>query len=191
MNTLTEANRDISKSAAGGMALAPAVGSLIRILNPVNTVILKVCRIGMVGTLFWIFLIVCLNVFFRYVLNNALVWAEEIAKFSMVWLCFLGSPVVLHAGGHVAIETLPDRCSGHKKSLLIVLGQIILLSIMGLLLVKGIELSLNALPQHSTAVPWLSIFWVYLAMPLGSLLMIPVSMQMGLECILKNWEESC
>ena len=39
--------------------------------------------------------IVCAGVFWRYVLNDALAWSEESAKFLMVWLVFTGSPIAL------------------------------------------------------------------------------------------------
>ena len=37
-------------------------------------------------------IIVCvsLQVFFRYVLNDPLTWSEELARFSFMWMVFLG-----------------------------------------------------------------------------------------------------
>jgi len=39
---------------------------------------------------FVIFLIVCNQIFFRYVLKSSLVWSEEITRYLLVWLTFLG-----------------------------------------------------------------------------------------------------
>lgn len=51
-------------------------------------------------------LIILLQVFCRYALNNALPWPDEAARFLMLWLTGLMAPIALRQGGFVAIETL-------------------------------------------------------------------------------------
>ena len=144
-------------------------------LSNLNKHLLLACRYAMIITLAGILIVVCVGVFFRYVLNNSLVWTEEVAKFTMVWLCFVGSPVVMRHGGHVAIELFTSRVKGLLKLAFIIFGQLIIILVLLLLIWKGIDLAVKALPQRSTAVTWLSLFWVYLAVPTGSLLMLPVT----------------
>ena len=48
-------------------------------------------------------IVILLQVFFRYVLNNALPWPDEAARFMMLWLTGLMAPVALRQGGMVAI----------------------------------------------------------------------------------------
>ena len=58
-------------------------------------------------------LIILLQVFCRYALNNALPWPDEAARFLMLWLTGLMAPIALRQGGFVAIETLTQflpRC---------------------------------------------------------------------------------
>jgi TRAP-type C4-dicarboxylate transport system permease small subunit len=55
-----------------------------------------------------------------------------------------------------------------------------------MLVYYGYDITLTAIPQRSTAVPWLSLGVIYACMPLGALLMIPIS----LELMLKNLAES-
>jgi TRAP-type transport system small permease protein len=52
--------------------------------------------------------VVFANVTMRYVTGGSLVWAEEVARYAMVWLTFLGAGPVLRMGGHIAIENLQD-----------------------------------------------------------------------------------
>ena len=52
--------------------------------------------------------IVLAQVFFRYVLNDSLVWAEELAKAMMVWSAFLVAPQAMRTGANVSIEMLSD-----------------------------------------------------------------------------------
>ena len=52
--------------------------------------------------------IVLANVATRYLSNYSIPWSEELARYLMIWLTFLGIGPVLRAGGHVAIDSLHD-----------------------------------------------------------------------------------
>ena len=146
-----------------------------------NFPILQFCRLGVILCIGSIFVFIILGVFFRYVLNDALVWYEEAAKFTLVWLCFLGTPLVMDAGGHVAIEIVQDRLTGNLKLFLILLTQVVILSTLGLLVWKGIGRCIVAGAQHSTAMPWLSMTWPYMSVPVGCILTVPVTIHMGIR----------
>jgi TRAP-type C4-dicarboxylate transport system permease small subunit len=49
---------------------------------------------------------ILIQVFFRYVLNNALPWPDEAARFCMLWLTGLMAPTAFRRGGFVAIDML-------------------------------------------------------------------------------------
>ena len=46
------------------------------------------------------------NVVLRYVFNAGLVWAEELVRYLIVWVVFLGSAVVAREGSHIAVDAL-------------------------------------------------------------------------------------
>lgn len=48
--------------------------------------------------------VILLQVFFRYVLNNALPWPEEASRFLMLWSTALMAPTAFRRGGFVAID---------------------------------------------------------------------------------------
>lgn len=52
---------------------------------------------------------ILLGVLFRYVFKNSVIWTEEVARFSLVWLVLLGAPGALYRGDHMAIEFLLPR----------------------------------------------------------------------------------
>lgn len=55
--------------------------------------------------LFWsLMLIVFLQFFTRYVLNDSLGWTEEIARFLLVLVGFVGSVTAVRKGGHIFLE---------------------------------------------------------------------------------------
>lgn len=51
-------------------------------------------------------LIVANQVFFRYVLNQSLFWSEELARFLLVWLTFLGATAAYRRKAHPGIDAV-------------------------------------------------------------------------------------
>lgn len=53
------------------------------------------------------------EVVFRFVLNQSLIWSEEVAAWCMVWVVYLGAAALTRRGEHVSIPffltLLPDR----------------------------------------------------------------------------------
>lgn len=52
-------------------------------------------------------LVVCQQVFMRYVLNQSTVWQTEFVTYAIVASTFIGSPYVLLRRGHVNVDLLP------------------------------------------------------------------------------------
>src|SRR5690606_21972883 len=50
--------------------------------------------------------IIMANVALRHITGDSLIWAEEVARYLMVWMTFIGAGLVLRLGGHVAIDNL-------------------------------------------------------------------------------------
>ena len=51
-------------------------------------------------------MLVLLQVFYRYVLNESLFWAEELVRGAMLWGVMLSSALVAASRGHIRIEVL-------------------------------------------------------------------------------------
>ena len=52
--------------------------------------------------------IVGANISLRYLTGHSLPWADEAARYLMIWMTFSGAGLVLRTGGHVAITNLQD-----------------------------------------------------------------------------------
>ncbi len=115
--------------------------------------------------------IVFANVALRYLTNESLVWAEEVARHLMIWLTFLGAGLVLRFGGHIAIENLHDLLPGRAGRwlrMLIVAGLLVFFATMAW---YGAQYT-SVMRFQTTAATGISFGWVYLALPLGFVLLI-------------------
>lgn len=51
------------------------------------------------------------QVFWRYVLDSPLTWTDELARFALVWLTFIGAGLVQVADEHIAVRLLVTKVS--------------------------------------------------------------------------------
>ncbi len=60
---------------------------------------------AIVFVIFWaLFVTVFLQFFTRYVLNDSWVWTEEIARYLLIGITFIGSALAMRKGSHIAVE---------------------------------------------------------------------------------------
>ncbi|SMO68858.1 TRAP transporter small permease [Ruegeria faecimaris] len=102
------------------------MGGLATMLAPiafVNETVLRLGRaVGVVAIAFMVTAIL-IQVFFRYVLGNALPWPDEAARFCMLWMTGLMAPTAFRRGGFVAIDMVPLMLPR-------VLGQVLMLALL-------------------------------------------------------------
>lgn len=74
---------------------------------------------GLVFFVFWLLaFVVFLQFFTRYVLNNSLGWTEEIARFLLIAVAFIGSIMAARKESHIAVELL-YRCVSRRMRIAI------------------------------------------------------------------------
>lgn len=111
------------------------------------------------------------NVVSRYALNYSLIWVEELTRYLMVWVGFLGAGLVLRLGAHIAIDAfqdmLPVRAARALRTGIVVLLAITFAAMTWL----GIRYAAFAWDQETPVMNW-STGAIYLAIPIGSALLL-------------------
>ncbi len=78
--------------------------------------------------------ILALGVFARYVLHSPLVWSDEIASITFLWLSMLGCAIAYRRRSHIALTAIRGRFSeGTQATLAVVVEMIVLFFIVELL----------------------------------------------------------
>jgi TRAP-type C4-dicarboxylate transport system permease small subunit len=107
------------------------------------------------------------NVVGRYVFGVSASWAEEVARYLMIWSALLAAGLALREGAHIAVETLPDSLPPRAAMVLRGVVATIVAGFLGLLVWLGLEYAEFARMQR-TPVLRLSMGMVYLAVPVGA-----------------------
>jgi TRAP-type C4-dicarboxylate transport system permease small subunit len=115
--------------------------------------------------------LIALQVFTRYIMHAALPWTEEVARMMLVWMVILGAAIAMERKEHYAITVLSDRFRGATLLWVLVITNLLGVVFLAALAYHGAEyMSANMKTTYvSTQV---SRGWVYLALPVGSVIMI-------------------
>lgn len=115
--------------------------------------------------------IVVASVLFRYVLLSPLTWSEEVGRYLMIWLGFLAASLAVRQGLHVGVDFVVKSVRPGLAVWLRRLAHgataVFLLIVMG----YGFVLVVNLWEQWSPVLI-IRMTWPYLAIPVGSLLML-------------------
>ena len=166
--------------------------TMLRPLQWLNDLAGRLGRWLSIGAIAIMVAVILLQVFCRYVLNNALPWPDEAARFMMLWLTGLMAPVAFRQGGMVAItsilETLP-RPVFAAMSLALLLVSLLVLVVAFQLGVKhvnsgwlfassSLKLPLSLIGMKSVKI---KLAWMYMSMFTGVCLMILVNVELILR----------
>ena len=165
------------------------------ILQNINTFILRIGRqLAWIAILIMVIVII-IQVFFRYVLNNALPWPDELARFFMLWMTGLIAPSAYRWGGFVSIDMFERFLPKILSNILIFL--ILLVSLTVLLI--GFEMGLKHInagwifSSSSIKIPFsliggkteaMKLAWMYMSLPVGIFLLILINVELVLRNIL-------
>lgn len=115
------------------------------------------------------FAAVCL----RYVFNGqyALFWSEEVIRYAFIWLFWLCAPILVWRRAMFTVDMFINMLPRRPQRTIAILLDVAVVVLMGSFVYYGWLMARVNAPQLSSALS-LSLFWVYLAIPVGAALII-------------------
>jgi TRAP-type C4-dicarboxylate transport system permease small subunit len=105
------------------------------------------------GLLALMLVMILAQVFFRYVLNDSLVWTEELAKFAMVWVACLVAPWAYRAHLNVSIEMFADALPAILRRVTELLITLLVIAICGIFFIQSLGFWQTGLSINASSVP--------------------------------------
>jgi TRAP-type C4-dicarboxylate transport system permease small subunit len=135
-----------------------------------DRVLIRVNRWTVIAMLAAMAVMVFANVALRFLTDHSILWVEEVSRYLMIWLTFIGAGLVLRYGGHVGIDTLQEALPRQAPWIRLAIF-VLMLVFFATMLWLGARYSMVTWGQ-TTPVMQIPIGAVYLAMPIGFALMI-------------------
>jgi len=115
--------------------------------------------------------IIIIQVFMRYLFLFSLSWSEEVARYLMIWVSFLGASLALKYGFHIGVEFIMNRIPEKIRGWVHLVAKIGILIFLIYFTIGGFQVSWAVRDQDSPALLF-SMAYAYLAAPVGGLFMI-------------------
>ena len=116
-------------------------------------------------------LIVCWQVFARYVLQKSPVWVEEFSVTALMWIGLLGAAAAVWTGDHMRLELLTKRLPKNGGLFLEVLIDAAIGYFSLFLFKQGLNLTIATWTSQMSTIP-LPIGITYLVLPITAIIMV-------------------
>jgi len=111
------------------------------------------------------------NVVARYLFNHSFIWAEELSRYMMIWVGFLGAGLVLRVGAHIAVDVFQDMVPRRLAQAMRAAALLVLAVSLVAMLWLGGSYVVFAWGQETPVLNW-NFGLIYVAIPVGALLML-------------------
>lgn len=129
--------------------------------------LLQKALLGITGTMVVIMFTACIvQILFRYVFRSSLMWSEELGRYMLIGITFLGAAIALHQGKHICIDFIVIKLPEELRRYINIIVNIILLIALSLLTYNSL-LSVQANWVAETPAMRISLGLIYINLPLG------------------------
>lgn len=125
----------------------------------------------------------------RFIANFSLAWVEEAATFGIAWVVTLGTALAVRGGDLTSVELVTMKLNKETNRKLKMVICVISVVYFALVVYSGVMMANIAEMQTSPTIPWLSMYWVYIAMPVGAVCMFVNIVARFIELALKRREK--
>ncbi len=154
------------------------------VLEPLAAINAGICRagVGLAALLLMLMTaIVLTQIVFRYVLNDSLIWTEEVSKTMMVWAALLVAPWAYRTGANVRIEMFVDALPQGLRAGIDFVLNLLVVWIVIVFLGESFGLVERGMSIRTASLP-LAIGWFYTIVPVAFAAMLLV----GIEQVLRQ-----
>ena len=105
----------------------------------------------------------------RFVLEQPAEWSEILIRFSLIWMVFLGIPAAFRQGAMVSVDVLYRWSPPRLRRVLDWVVSLAALALIAIIVWWGWDYARRGSVQSMAGLESISMFWAYLALPVGGL----------------------
>ena len=158
------------------VATASRVECVSRVMDTVLSYVVAVLLVAMSGTVFG-------NVVCRYFLDASLAWYEEVSRFLLIWIVFLGAVIAFIRGDHLGIDVIFMVLRPRYRRMVVVAADALVLVCLAVMFQGGWIMAIDSLESgwvaSSVPIPY---GWIYMVGPVSAALMF-------VQCLIKTFAD--
>lgn len=108
-------------------------------------------RILAAGFILMVLVLLVAQVYYRYIAQRPLLWSDEAARVSLVYLTFIGAGLVASTDSHISMELIDTRLTNRGRRFLRVLVNLVMIAASSLVVFTSIATIQRAMTQYTTA----------------------------------------
>lgn len=105
----------------------------------------------------------------RFVLEQPAEWSEILIRFSLIWMVFMGIPMAFRQGAMVSVDVLYRWSPPRIRRVLDWVVCLAALTLIAIIIWWGWDYAKRGGVQSMAGLESVSMFWAYLAMPVGGI----------------------
>ena len=113
--------------------------------------------------------IIAAQVVARYVLDNSLVWTEELSRYVFVWMTFVGAMLAIKEGAHIRVTILDGCLSAGVRKCLALFSLLLIIAFLAVVVWVGFGVVRLTSGQTTPALNLPLNYALYASLPMASL----------------------
>ena len=161
---------------------------MLKALKIINDLITKITQAALVFFMSGMVLLIFVQVIYRYIIKEPLSWSEELATYFFSGIIFFGAVFLYREEKHINMSMALDAIKNAKvKKVIKIIADIFIILFLCAMTFYTYPLARDilALGGVSPSMEWLKLGWIFMIVPVGSML----SLLMMLEVLLKTFVE--
>ena len=117
-------------------------------------------------------LTIIVQVLFRYILKDPLVWTEELARYLMIWMAFVGASCVIKKWQNIYVDFFIDKLTPRRRRIAYFVQKLVVFAVLLYTLLLAAEVIPTVAGNQVTAAMGVSMMWAQSSIIAGLLLMV-------------------
>lgn len=117
-------------------------------------------------------LLLMASVLFRYLFNSPIIWGDEIVRYSLIWMTFVGAALATKEKQHIQVDVIDMVLPKLGQKMTNWFVDVVVTAFMVFFIYYGIRMTDFQRGMFGETLNWFSYAYVYVSIPIGALFTI-------------------